>query len=378
MLQRPASAKTKLVSTLLLMAVLASGSAAVWADSTKEKPLTLATVRAATGAQAYSADGVVEAIRQSVIATQVSGAIVALPVKAGDQVKAGQLLLRLDARAANQEASASRAQVDAARAALAAASKDYEREKLLFAKKYISQAQLDRAEAQYQAASAQANAQIAQAGAVQTQSGFYVINAPYGGVLAEVPVTLGEMAMPGRPLMTIYDPAALRVTATLPQAKAAAMLAGQAARIEFPGLPPAQRWISVAKITVLPVADASTHTVQLRLDLPPGTKGLTPGMFARVSLPLVAGNGAGNAAGNGASDSARLYVPAKAVFRRAELTAVYVLNAQGKPLLRQVKPGPLVGEEQEILSGVARGEQVALDPMAAAKFSLANSSNSGK
>lgn len=369
MLQQVFSGKANWALTLLLMAGLAGSSAAVQADSGKEKPLSLATVRAANGALAYSADGVVEALRQSVIATQVSGAIVALPVKAGDSVKAGQLLLRIDARAANQEASASRAQVDAARAALAAASKDYEREKQLFAKKYISQAQLDRAEAQFQSASAQAKAQIAQADAVQTQSGFYLINAPYGGVLAEVPVMLGEMAMPGRPLMTLYDPAALRVTATVPQAKMAAMLSGAPAKIEFPGLPPAQRWLSVAKITVLPLADASTHTVQLRLDLPAGTSGLTPGMFARVSLALGAGDGA---------DGTRLYVPAKAVFRRAELTAVYVLNAQGKPLLRQVKPGALLGEEQEILSGVTRGEQVALDPLAAAKFSMTNSSNAGK
>lgn len=374
MLQSAVFAQSAAVPTLLLAMFMFTGGAAPASaaenavGSATAKPLALATVRAASGALAYSADGVVEAIRQSVIATQVSGAIVALPVKAGDRVQAGQLLLRLDARAANQEAVASRAQVDAARASLAAASKDYEREKQLFAKKYISQAQLDRAEAQFQSAHAQANAQIAQAGAVQTQSGFYQINAPYAGVLAEVPVMPGEMAMPGRPLMTLYDPAALRVTATVPQAKVAAMLAGQPARIEFPGLAPAQRWFSVAKITVLPVADAATHTVQLRLDLPAGTSGLTPGMFARVSLPV----------GGAVADGARLYVPAKAVFRRAELSAVYVLNAQGKPLLRQVKPGALVGEEQEILAGVSCGEQVALDPLAAARFSTPNSSNAGK
>lgn len=374
MLQHAVFAQSATLQTPLLamfLAVfLATGSAPTVsaAENAAAKPLALATVRAATDALAYHADGVVEALRQSVIATQVAGAIVALPVKVGDSVKAGQLLLRLDARAANQEASASRAQVDAGRTVLVAASKDYERHKQLFAKQYISQAQLDRAEAQFQTARAQANSQIAQAGAVQTQTGFYVINAPYGAIVAEVPVTLGEMAMPGRPLMTVYDPAALRVTATVPQAKVAAMLAGQPARIEFPGLPPTQRWISVSKITVLPLADASTHTVQLRLDLPSGAKGLTPGMFARVSLPLGPENG----------DSARLYVPAKAVFRRAELTAVYVLNAQGKPLLRQVKPGAILGEEQEILAGISRGEQVALDPLAAAKLSASNSSNAGK
>lgn len=344
----------------LPVALVLSFIVASFAPPAQAAPLATATVRAGDGQQWYSADGVVEAVRQTVISAQVAGAVTALPVKAGDAVAAGSLLLRMDARAANQEAGASRAQVEAARAALQVATKDYERHKQLFARQYISQAQLDKAEAQYQSAAATAKAQIAQAGAVQTQSGFYALSAPYAGVLSEVAVALGDMALPGRPLLTLYDPAAMRVSATVPQARVAA-LAGlslkQPVSIELPGLPPAQRQVQASKLTILPVADAATHTVQVRLDLPPGLRGVTPGMFARVSLPLAAGATAG----------ARLYVPARAVFRRAELTAVYVLNAQGKPLLRQVRPGAVVGAEQEILSGVAAGEQVALDPAAAAQ-----------
>jgi hypothetical protein len=120
-------------------------------------------------------------------------------------------------------------------------------------------------------------------------------------------------------------------------------------------LPAAQRWLTATAMTVLPVADAGTHTVQVRLDLPAKLAGLTPGMFARALLPVAAG------------EDRRLYVPVKAVFRRAELTAVYVLSEQGEPLLRQVRPGPIVGDDIEILSGVAAGERVALDPLAAAR-----------
>jgi RND family efflux transporter MFP subunit len=368
MLQRAPFRRIKIVSALFCVSALLSGVAnmamAVEAQipaSQSKSSLAVATVRSSTGAQLYSADGVVEAVRQTVIATQVSGAIVELPLNVGDSFKSGALLVRMDARAANQEANASRAQVDAARAALVVAAKDYERQKQLFAKAYISAAQLERAESQFKSATAQANAQIAQAGAVQTQSGFYVLSAPYAGVVADRPVTLGDMAMPGRALMTVYDPAALRVTATVPQDRVAGMVAGQSVRIEFPGLPESQRWITASKLSILPVADAATHTVQIRLDLPAATKGLTPGMFARVKL----------AVGGGAVDNARMYVPVKAVFRRAELTAVYVLNAQGKPSLRQVKAGAIIGVEQEILSGVSVGEQVVLDPIAAAQFTLA-------
>lgn len=327
-----------------------------------------AVVRSANADAYLSADGVVEAVRNTVISAQISGAIVQLPVKAGDVVKAGQLLVRMDARAAQQEFTASKAQVDAAKANLAVAEKDYERQKLLFEKNYISQAQLDRALAQFKSASAQANAQIAQAGAVQTQSGFYTINAPYNGIVSEMPSAVGEMVMPGKPIMTVYDPKDLRVIVTVPQARIASLKADQNIILEFPSLPVAQRFVKPRAMTVLPLSDAATHTVQVRFDLPADVKAVNPGLFVRVNLAFSTGKDTDGAAGKNTMAN-RLYVPATAVFRRAELYAVYVINAQGKPILRQVKPGPVLANEQEILSGVAAGEKVATDPLAATQAS---------
>ena len=98
----------------------------------------------ATGSTGWSSmDAKVEAVRETLLAAQVPGAIVALPVKAGDAVKAGQELARVDARMASQGAAASSAQVAAAQAGLNVATKEYERQKQLFAKRYISQAALD-------------------------------------------------------------------------------------------------------------------------------------------------------------------------------------------------------------------------------------------
>ncbi|MEY8876469.1 MAG: efflux RND transporter periplasmic adaptor subunit, partial [Leptothrix sp. (in: b-proteobacteria)] len=60
-------------------------------------------------------------------------------------------------------------------------------------------------------------------------------------------------------------------------------------------------------------------------------------------------------------------VPLSAVVRRAELTAVYVLDAQGQPLLRQVRLGHVDGSQVEVLAGLVAGERVATDPQAAAR-----------
>ena len=169
------------------------------------------------GLQEQSLDAVVEAVRQATLSAQVAGAIVSLNVKAGDRVKAGQELLRIDGSAAQQNVVGSTAQLEAAQANLRVAAKEIERQKQLFQKQYISQGALDRAQAQFDAAQAQVQAQQAQTRAAQTQTGFFSVRAPFNGVVSDVPVTLGEMAMPGRPLVTLYDPSALRVTAAVPQ-----------------------------------------------------------------------------------------------------------------------------------------------------------------
>jgi RND family efflux transporter MFP subunit len=325
--------------------------------STLAADLGATKVQSASGAAASAFDGVVEALRTTVVAAQVPGAIVQLDAKVGDRVAAGQVLVRIDARAADQNAAASDAQVLAARASLDIASKDFERQKQLFDKNYISQAALERAESEFKSTQAQVTAQLAQSGAARTQSGFYIVRAPFAGVIAEVPVSLGDMAMPGRPLLTLYDPAALRVTAWVPQTVASRMAAGQLPRVELPGL--ADQWVVPLRVQVLPTADPATHTVQLRADLPAGRAGVTPGMFARLWLPVPT-RGA-------AAPNAPLSVPAASIVRRAEMTGVYVLDPNNKPVLRQVRLGRDDGDKVEVLSGLMPGERVVADPQAAAR-----------
>jgi RND family efflux transporter MFP subunit len=336
----PARPRTFLGAALLAAALAAHGGELATAPVVQD---------AAGGRTAY--DGVVQAVRQTTVAAQVSGAVVALDVKAGDAVKAGQVLLRLDARAARQTADAGGAQLQAARAAQEAATREFERQRRLYAENFISRAALDHAEAQYKLAHAAAQAQLATAGAAQTQTSFYVVSAPYAGVVADVSVVLGDMAMPGRTLLTVYDPAVLRVSAAVPQS-AASRLSTAAVELELPGAVAGR--IVPAKTQLMPTVDPATHTLELRLDLPAGLAGAAPGMFARAWVPS-----------NG--DTGRLYVPVSAVVRRAELTAVYVVGPDGRPLLRQVRLGRADGERVEVLAGLSAGERVAVQPQAAAR-----------
>jgi RND family efflux transporter MFP subunit len=295
---------------------------------------------------AYSAEAVLEAVRESTVSAQVAGRVIDVRFDVGDYVKQGEVIVRIDPRAARQAVEASEAQVEEARAALANTRAQYERSRQLFAQKFISQAALDQAEAAYKSAQARVGALVAGAGAAATERSFTTIVAPYSGVVSARHVEVGEMATPGKPLMTGFDPSTLRVVASIPQAQVAAVQAGAKARIE---LPATGKWLDARRVTIVPSADPLTHTTRVRLDLPADVRGIYPGMYARAHFVV--------------GKAARLLAPRAAVFRRSELTAVYVVDDRGSARLRQVRLGAAGDESSvEILAGLQPGERVALEP----------------
>lgn len=306
------------------------------------------TVQRTDVAQTVAAEGVVEAVKQATLGAQVAGRIVELGVKAGDAVRAGQVLARIDARTANQAVAASLSQVAEAAANLANVKRKHERNRELYAQKFISQAALDQSEADYKAAQAQYAAIEANAGQAAAAQSFTAITAPYAGVIGATHAELGDMATPGRPLLTIFDPRELRVTATLPQATLARLKLNEPVRIEMPAL---NQTLTATRATVIPIADTRTHTTRIRLDLP-ATAGVLPGQFARARFVV--------------GRLSILAIPAAAVVKRGEVSAVYVVDAQGRAQLRQVRLGEAVAEARvEVLAGLAAGDRIAVNPVQA-------------
>ena len=187
-------------STKLALAAASAGQAVA-----QVSPLPALTLRAEARDGRASVDAVVEAVRQSVVSAQVAGAIVSLSVKAGDTVRAGQPLLRIEAQAATENVAASLAQVNAAQSQLDVAAREYERQKQLFARQFISQAALDRAQGQWQVAQAQLDALQAQAKAARAQSGFFVINAPYTAAAATHDLAITASSGTGNGLQVWHD-----------------------------------------------------------------------------------------------------------------------------------------------------------------------------
>jgi RND family efflux transporter MFP subunit len=343
----PARRAAFTLSTLLVLA-------ACGAEQRAEAPRALAPLRAGTVELrnvdiTLSAEGVVEAVRQSTVSSQIAGRIVDIRFDVGDRVQKGEVIVRIDERAASQVLAASEAQVREADAALVNARAQLERSRQLLAQKFISQAALDKAEADFKAAESRMKATLAGAGQAATERSFATIVAPYSGIVSARHVQLGEMATPGKPLMTGFDPASLRVVATVASSRVPAIQAGGKVRIE---LPSGNRWIDAKSITVVPAVDPRTYSTQVRIEMPETVSGIYPGVFARAHFVL--------------GQAPRVMAPRGAVFHRSELTAAYVLDAQGLPSLRQIRLGTAADETGvEVLAGLKPGERVALDPVRA-------------
>jgi RND family efflux transporter MFP subunit len=314
------------------------------------EPLATVAVEYREVEEAYIADGTVEAVRQSTVAAQISGRVVDIKFDVGDRVNKGEVIVRIDEREVSSALAATRAQLAQAQATLVNAKVTYERTRELFDQKFVSQAALDKALADYRAAQAQLDAAAAASEQAATVRSFATVTAPYSGVVAARHVELGETVLPGKPLMTGFDPKDLRVVADVPQEKARAIGADTSAIVEFTGI--GER-LKTNAITVLPAADARTHTRRVRLALPHYVKGTYPGMYARVQFIL--------------GRARKLVVPASAVVRRTELTGAYVVSDEHRIQFRQIRVGEAAGDEAvEVLAGLRPGEKVALDPVKAA------------
>jgi RND family efflux transporter MFP subunit len=303
--------------------------------------------------QTWATDGVVEAVRQSTVAAQISGRIVDIAVDAGSRVRKGQLLLRIDPRETGEALAGSRAQVAQAQAALTQSTLTLERSRSLFAQKFVSQAALDKAVAEHDAAKAQLAQAQAGVGQTATARSFADVLSPFDGVVSARLADLGEMASPGKPLVTLFEPNGMRVVTSVPQHRLAEVKSGMRGFVEIAGTGPR---IRATAVTVLPNADPRTLSTRARLELPAdavNTAGLVPGMYVKALFAL--------------GSAKKFAVPASAIVHRSELAAVYVVSAKNAVSLRQVRLGENLGNGLvEVLAGIEPGESIMLDAARAA------------
>ncbi|MDP2367065.1 efflux RND transporter periplasmic adaptor subunit [Rhodoferax sp.] len=333
------------------------GAASAWAaEPGSAIPVPVHTVQQSTVGAGFELDGLIQPVKQSTVSAQTAGRIVSLLVKAGDVVRAGQLLATIDEREALVGAQRSQAQLAQAQADWRVAQANLTRNRELQAKGFVSQAALDIAESQAQGA--QAGRDQAQAGMQQAAlaRGYSRILAPYDGRVQGTDAQVGDLAVPGKPLLTVYAPLPLRVVVQVPGSRSQRIGPTDLIEVRLGGQSGQGTWVQPTARTALPSTDPVAQTVEWRLDLSTqAAQGLVPGQ--QIAVRFVSAQPA--------PGPARLLIPAAAVLRRGELTAVYVASERGF-LLRAVRLGTdHAGSGVEVLAGLKLGERIALDPVKA-------------
>jgi len=168
--------------------------------------------------------------------------------------------------------------------------------------------------------------------------------APYGGIVTERHVEIGESVSPGQPLLSGLSLEQLRVVVDLPQQYADLARGEQQATVTLSD----GRVLDTGEMTFYPYANPETHTFRLRMRLTEPNGTLFPGMLVKVQVPV-------------ASREA-LWIPATALVQCSELRAVFVLNDDDQPRLRQIRTGTRHEDQLEVLSGVSAGERVVANP----------------
>ncbi|MCK0162482.1 efflux RND transporter periplasmic adaptor subunit [Marinobacter sp. S6332] len=289
-------------------------------------------------------DGVIEAVQQSTVSAQTSGTVQQLPFDVDDSVAAGDLIVQLDSSEQRARLNQAQAGRDEAKATLDDAQQQFDRIESIHERGLVSRQEFDSARNNLAAAKARLERAEAALAEAREQLSYTRIIAPYGGILTERHVELGESVSPGQPLLSGLSLEQLRVVVDLPQQYADLARRDRQAKVTLGD----GRVLETGEMTFYPYANPATHTFRLRMRLNEPNGSLFPGMLVKVGVPVAARE--------------VLWIPASSLVRRSELRAVFVLDEQGRPRLRQVRTGAQQDGRLEVLAGLSQGEQVVMYP----------------
>jgi len=367
---------TLVLAIALTLASCSGGHEAATPDSRNPVDVAVQAATLETGSQAFDVGGQVRARTTATLVSKLFAEVQDVLVRPGDNVRAGQLLIRLDSRdlqaqsaqaeagvaAAEQAIRAATMNRDAAEAGLALAAATHKRIAELRARNSATPNELDQAVSGLKAAdshvaAAQAGIRQAEAGAdaaraalraARVGASYAAITAPFDAIVTEKRVEVGTMATPGAPLMTVEDARGFRLEVRVDESRVGDIDNGKRVdvfvdSIARPGTPVAQ----AGTVSEVSRDLDGAHAFLVKIDLP-ANGDLRSGMFGRARF------------GGGSREA--LTVPSSAIVRRGQLTAVFVVGKDNHARLRLVQVANASGARAEIVAGLDAGEQVIVEP----------------
>ncbi|NTW61041.1 MAG: efflux RND transporter periplasmic adaptor subunit, partial [Nitrospirae bacterium] len=229
------------------------------------------------------------------------------------------------------------AQVVQAQAAYNNAKLQYDRIKSLYDAQASTQMEMDQATLGFE---------TAQAGlrAAKAMESYTIITAPISGQIVEKRINLGEMAMPGQPLIKIEDNRNLRLEVTVREQDILQIRPGAAATVQIDAMP--GKDIAGTVSQVVPASDIRTHSFIVKIDIP-ADKGLITGMYGKAFFTI--------------GKHEAIMVPKTAVVEMSGIPGVYILSGSETALFQMVQLGADHGDQVEVVTGLKKGDRVVAD-----------------
>ncbi len=285
----------------------------------------------------YAGTASLEADQEAAVVAKVGGEVRDLRVEEGMQVRAGQVLARLDGDQLRLE-------TDKAHAALAKMERDYNRNVELHQKGLVSPGAFENLK--YDVDSARATYEL-----TRLQLSYTEIRAPIDGVVAARRIKVGNTIKPGDELFLITDLKPLLAYVHVPERELGRLKPGQPAQINVDAAP-GQPFIGrVARIS--PTVDPATATFKATVEVDDPTARLKPGMFARVGIVFERRERA-------------LQIPRNAIVDDEGQPTVFIVD-QGKAAQRPIRIGLSNAGYVEVTSGLQGQEQVVIVGQSALK-----------
>jgi RND family efflux transporter MFP subunit len=285
--------------------------------------------------------GTVTADRTAAVSSRVMANVVAVPVRVGQAVAPGDVLVEIDAQTARGQEAQAKGALAQARAALSLAERNHERYKALAATGSASALELDLARMQYEQAMGavqQGEGAVEAASSVAKESR---VTAPFAGRVSSRLVEAGDLAAPGRPLATVESVTGRRLVVAVPAGTvlASGLAAGRRLPVRIDG---AAGEVTGTVIEMSPGADPQNHSFVATLELAGAP--VATGVTGRAFLD--------------AAPRATILVPEAAVLASGGVTLVAVKDEAGRARTRAVTTGATSAGRVEILSGLSGGETI--------------------
>ena len=292
--------------------------------------------------QTAEAVGSIQSRSTSNISSKIMASIKTVNVHPGDKVKKGDLLITLDDRDLQARLEQARQGLQAADAAYKQAKLDKDRYEKLLKDKSVPQTAYDNMASTERIASAKLEQAREQVRETEIMLSYSKIYATMEGTVTEKLSDPGDMASPGQPILTMYDPANLRLEAAVREQLTGRLKIGQNVKVLVDAV---NKEVSGTVEEIVPSSSPASRSVTVKVAIPK-MEGIYPGMFGRINIPL---------------DPVKyLLIPDKAVKRAGQLELV-VIKEENKAGTRAVRTGSRINNEVEILSGLSEGDEIIVD-----------------